>query len=48
MSAKISPHQKMHAQDPETLKLRSLVLKYAEERMNLDPVPLDSPNRWAT
>lgn len=43
MSAKISPHQKMHAQDPETLKLRSLVLKYAEERMNLDPVLLDSP-----
>lgn len=33
----------MHSTTPETAKLREKILAYAKERMEFDPVPLDSP-----
>jgi L-2,4-diaminobutyrate decarboxylase len=34
---------KMHSSSPATKALRDQVLKYARERMELDPAPLDYP-----
>jgi L-2,4-diaminobutyrate decarboxylase len=34
---------RMHNQSPETKRLRTEIVKYAIERMDLDPAPLDAP-----
>lgn len=34
---------RMHRQNPTTKKLRDQIFEYAAERMDFDPVPLDSP-----
>ena len=34
---------KMHSSTPQTVALREEVLKYARERMAMDPAPLDGP-----
>ncbi len=39
----IKPRAAMHASSPETARLREKVLEYARERMEFDPVPLDTP-----
>jgi glutamate/tyrosine decarboxylase-like PLP-dependent enzyme len=39
----MSQFDRMHRQTPTTKKLRDQIFDYAKERMDFDPVPLDSP-----
>lgn len=39
----MSQFDRMHRQTPNTKKLRDQIFEYAAERMDFDPVPLDSP-----
>lgn len=42
----MSNHDRMHKQSKATKELRDLVFGYASERMDYDPVPLDSPKPY--
>lgn len=42
----MSNHDRMHKQSKATKELRELIYKYASERMDFDPVPLDSPKPY--